>query len=178
MKRAIVVLLAALMVATSLAGCNSTPDPKTVAEARPELAVAYELSFRAWAWLDARNSTLYGAHSGLVIDAIKKHRAEFEAECGDQAPQCMLAVYKQVMAEWEAESGYAVRTRRLEVVREGLEAMLSVLDSDPDGGLVDWAPAVLKTLGAMSSLADELKASGVDIPDVVADGLAALKRLT
>jgi hypothetical protein len=175
MIRALVIAL--MVVATPLASCHSVAEPRTVAEARPELAVAYEAGMRAWVWLDARNAALYEARAEMVTAAILDQRAAFEAECGDAAPQCMLAVFDQVMAEWADETGYDARLRRLEVARQGLEAMRAVLASDPEGGTLSWAPAVLKTIGALSALVEELKASKVGVPEVVSVGLSALRRL-
>lgn len=179
MTRALALFLAAVIAATSLAGCNSTPNPKTVAEARPELAVAYELTFQAWAWLDGHNAAGYEAHARLVTKAILEKRKEFADTCGEVfAEQCMIAAYNAIMAEWEKESGYDKRTERLEVARKGLRAMSSVLGSDPDGGAFDWAPAVLTVASALNALAKELEASGVDLPDVVEAGLEAIGGLS
>jgi hypothetical protein len=172
MIRALVIALAVLF-----AGCHSVPEPRTVAEARPELAVAYEAGMRAWVWLDARNAALYESRAEMVTAAILEQRAAFEAECGEAAPQCMLAVFDQVMAEWSTETGYDARLRRLEAARQGLDAMQAVLASDPEGGTLSWAPAVLKTIGALSALVEELKASKVGVPEVVSVGLSALRRL-
>lgn len=160
-----------------LTACSSTPQARTVAEARPELAVAYEAAFRAWTWLDARNAALYEGHARTVRGALLQLIDQFLAQCGDQAPACMTAAYDGLMADWEAETGYGERTERLERARVGLEAMRAVLATDPEADMGTWAPAVLATLRALTALGDELKAAGVKLPEVVETGLAALKRL-
>jgi hypothetical protein len=175
MIRALVIAL--MVVATPLASCHSVAEPRTVAEARPELAVAYEAGLRAWVWLDARNAALYEARAELVREAILSQEERFVAECGDSAPQCMLAVFDQLMTAWEKESGYDVRSRRLETARQGLAALREALSSDPNGDAVDWLPAATKAIGALSALVDELRAAKVGVPDVVSVGLRLMKAL-
>lgn len=170
-------LLASLLAIVALVGCAGTPDPKTVAEARPELVVAYEAAFRAWVYLDARNAALYEQRAEMTRDALVKHIEAFAAECGENTPACMTAAYDDLMADWEKESGYDKRTVKLELARKGLAAMRALLSSDPNGDLAAWAPALVATLNALTALGDEMVKGGVPLPDVVAAGLTALRRL-
>lgn len=168
---------ACFVMALSALACTPTPNPKTVAEARPELVVAYEAAFRAYTYLDARNAALYESHSAAVMGAIKDSVGAFVEACGDKAVICMTDAYDRAMREWEAASGYDKRTDKLEAARQGLMAMRAILETDPNGNLAAWAPAVIATLNAIRALAEELKKAGVPIPEVVDAGMQALKRL-
>lgn len=165
------VLLVALLAAV-VVGCAAVP--KTLAEARPALVLAYEAGFRAWTYLDGVNAGQYSARAEAVREAIEHARPEIEKQCGDMVALCMLSAYQDIMSKWERESGYGVRTVAIESAREGLSLFRAAISSDEmDTKLaVDSATSTAKDL---RTVAVSLDAQGFTSSAVVDRGIAALE---